>query len=532
MDADVVIAGAGPTGLMLAAELRLAGVRPLVLERRERIGDTPRARGLNGRILDLLRYRGLTDRLAAAGRGPVASPAIPFGGLELDLRGLTDSPLRALHLPQPRLERLLAERAGELGAEVRRGHQVVALRQDEAAVTAEVAGPDGPYRVTARYLVGCDGAHSQVRAAAGIPFPGTTCPEVNRLGQVAVPEAVKLLDDGGLDVPGLGRLTPGFTRTDRGVFAYGVLAGGELLVQTTVDEAVGPEEEAAEAAAGEPSGIAGPGSRTADREPPMDLPELRASIRRVLGADLPLERASRLSRYRFQARQAARYRAGRVLLAGDAAHQFPATGSGLNIGMLDAVNLAWKLAAAVQGWAPDGLLDTYHGERHAAGARAMLQAQAQAALRRGHDTAAEALRQVFRELCEDEQPLRRIAALVGGTDIRYPLPGGPHGHPLTGAFAPDLALRTEQGAADLGQLLHGARPVLLDLADRPDLREAAGGWRHRVDLRTAGTDARPADALLIRPDAHVAWAVAVGEPPATAVPALRDALTRWFGAPA
>jgi 2-polyprenyl-6-methoxyphenol hydroxylase-like FAD-dependent oxidoreductase len=507
-DVEVIIVGGGPTGLMLAAELRLAGVRPVVLEQRARIGDVPRASGLNGRILHLLHYRGLLDSFTAAGHDLVPSPAIPFGGVTLDLDGLPDSPLRALHLPQPRLERLLEEHADHLGAEIRRGHTVVAVRQDESGVTADVRGPDGPYRVSARYLVGCDGAHSQVRESLGIPFPGTTYPEVNRLGQVEAPETVIRLDNGELDVPGLGRLRPGFTRTDRGVFAFGARAAGDLLVQTTEDESSDVEADA-----------------------PMTLVEFRDSIRRVLGVDLPFTAATRLSRYQFQARQARRYRDGRALVAGDAAHQFPATGIGLNVGMLDAVNLGWKLGAVVHGWAPDSLLDTYHDERHAAGARAMLQTQAQVALRRGHDAAAEALRRVFVDLCADEQPLRRVADLVAGTDIRYPFPN-PNQHALTGAFVPDLILRTDEGATSVAELMHAARPVLLVLADRQVLSETAHGWRDRIDIRAATTDHRPADALLIRPDGHIAWAANVDEPADIAVPALRDALVRWFGAPA
>jgi 2-polyprenyl-6-methoxyphenol hydroxylase-like FAD-dependent oxidoreductase len=499
VDVDVVIVGAGPTGLTLAVELGLAGVRALVLERRERIGETGRASGLNGRILDVLRHRGLLDRVSAAGRGPVAAPAIPFGGMELDLSGLADGPLRALHLAQPRLERVLDERARELGAEVRRGHPVTGLRQDGDAVTAEVGGPDGPYRVTARYLVGCDGAYSGIRELAGIPFPGTSYPEVNRLGQVAVPGTVTRLDNGDLDVPGLGRIAAGFTRTDRGVFAFGTRGEGDLLVQTTEDDSPGDGGDA-----------------------PLTLAEFRASVHRVLGADVPFTEASRLSRYRFQARLAERYRAGRVLLAGDSAHQFPATGVGLNVGMLDAVNLGWKLAGTVTGRAPDAVLDSYHDERHHSGTRTMLQAQAQTALRRGHDAAADALRTLFQRLCADEQPLRRIAALVGGTDLSYP--ANPGDHPLTGTFVPDLDPDGDTAAG----LLEAARPVLLLLADRPELREAARPWRDRVDIRAAGTADRPADALLIRPDGHLAWAADAGD---TAVPALRAALARWFGTP-
>ena len=326
---DVIVVGAGPTGLMLAAELCLAGVRPLVLERQPHLPQTPKANGFNGQIVELVRYRGLLDRVEAASGRPVGpAPAAPFGGVQLDFSHLADPPTQAVHLPQPRLERLLGEHARELGAVIRRGHEVVGVSQDDATVTADVRGPDGLYRVTGRYLAGCDGPRSTVRDLAGIPFPGTTYPEVNRLGEVTVPDSVTRLGNGDLAVPGLGRIRPGFTRTDRGVFGFGSLSSGVLLVQTTEDE---PARDGGDA--------------------PMTLTEFQDSIRRVLGADLPLADVTRLSRYAFQARQAERYRDGRILLAGDAAHQFPATGIGINAGMLDAVNLAWKLAAAAGGWA-------------------------------------------------------------------------------------------------------------------------------------------------------------------------------------
>ncbi len=506
MDAGVIIVGAGPTGLMLAGELCLAGVRPLVLERQPRLRETPKANGFNGQIVELVRYRGLLDRIEAASGRPIGpAPGAPFGGVQLDFSHLADPPLWAVHLPQPRLERLLDERARELGAEVRRGHEVARVSQDGATVTAGVRGPGGPYRVSAQYLVGCDGPRSRVRELAAIPFPGTTYPEVNRLGEVTVADSVTRLDNGDLDVPGLGRIRQGFTRTGRGVFGFGSLTSGVLLLQTTEDQA---------AEAGD--------------DTPMTLAEFQDSIRRVLGADLPLADVTRLSRYGFCARQAERYRDGRILLAGDAAHQFPATGIGINFGMLDAVNLAWKLAADVGGWAPSGLLDTYHHERHLAGARALLQTQAQVALRRGQDPAAHALRDLFLELLADEQPLRRMGALIAGADTRYPMPG-PGQHALTGTFAPDLTVHTGQGTTSVAELMHPARPILLDLADRPDLRETARDWQHRVNIHTAQTDHRPADALLIRPDAHIAWAAGTGEPAGTAAPALREALSCWFG---
>lgn len=508
METDVIIVGAGPTGLMLAAELRLAGVRPLVLERQPQRRDTPKAGGLGGQILELLRHRGLLERFEAACTDPVPAPRFPFGGVHLDFAQLPDPPLHALPLPQPQLERLLEERAGELGVDIRRGHEVVEVSQDDAAVTVDVRGPDGPYRVIARYLVGCDGARSRVRDRAGIPFPGTTYPEVNRLAQIALADTVTVLGNGDLDVPGFGTIRAGFTRTDRGLLGVGASPGSTVVsLYTTEDETI-----------------------DYDDDTPMTVTEFQDSVHRVLGVKLPLGEPTRLSRFTFKARQAERYRDGRILLAGDAAHLFPATGVALNAGMLDAVNLAWKLAADVHGWAPAGLLDTYHDERHLASARTMLHTRAQVALRRGHDSAAEALREVFQELLIDEQPLRRMGALVAGTDIRYPVPGSNH-HALAGTFVPDLTLYTDEGTISVAELMRTAWPILLHLADRPDLRETARDWPDRVDVYTAKSDQRPGDALLVRPDGYVAWAATIDEPAGTAVPALREALSGWFGTP-
>ncbi|MEV6963759.1 FAD-dependent monooxygenase [Hamadaea sp. NPDC051192] len=506
MDADVIVVGAGPTGLMLAAELRLAGVRPLVLERHRHPRDVPKANGLSGQILQLLRYRGLLERFEAASTDPHPAPRYPFGGVHLDLTGLDDPPLQALQVPQPRLERLLYDRARELGADIRRGCEVVGVGQDDSGVVVDVRGPDGQSQLRASYLVGCDGAYSSVRDLAGIAFPGITYPDVNRLGQVAIPASVTRHDNGDIETAELGRISAGYTRTDRGVVAFGWLTP-EIMILSTVEDELDPTDDT-----------------------PMTLGELRESVGRILGGELPLTEPRRLSRFVFQARQAETYRAGRILLAGDAAHVFPATGVALNAGLLDTVNLAWKLAADIQGWAPAGLLDTYHRERHLAGVRTLRHTRAQVALRRGYDPAAEALREVIQDLLADEPARRRVAAMIAGTDIRYPMPGSDQ-DPLTGTFAPDLTLQTGDGTTSVAELMHTARPVLLDLAGRPELREIAHDWRHRIDLRTADAGNRPADALLIRPDAQIAWAATIDEPADTAALALRAALTVWFGEP-
>ncbi|CAN5299515.1 FAD-dependent monooxygenase [soil metagenome] len=496
-DTDVIIVGAAPTGLTLARELRLAGVRTLILERLPEPRSVARAGGLGGRMLDMLRYRGLLGRFEAASGKARPAPRFPFGGLHVDLTELVDPPMQALMLPQPQMETLLEELARELGAEVRRAHELIGLSQDQDRVTADVRGPDGTFRVSAHYLVGCDGLGSRVRALADIAFPGVTYPEVNRLGSFTMPEALTLLDDGDYLVPGFSRLRAGYTRTADGVFAISSYTPHDIGVYTSEEE-----------------------DRTYDDDQPMTVAEFSASVRRVLGWDLPLGEPSRLTRFTFHARHVERYRDRRILVAGDAAHLFPSGGVAVSAGMLDAVNLGWKLAAAINGWAPPGLLDTYHDERHLAGARTLLHTQAQVALRRGLDAAADALREIVSELLLDEAAARRIGALIAGADIRYPMPAA-NPHPLAGSFAVDLT----------ADLLQTARPVLLDLADRDDLRDVARAWGDRVDVRAAYFDDRTADAMLIRPDAYIAWAAAVGEPAGKAAVGLREALTGWFGPP-
>jgi 2-polyprenyl-6-methoxyphenol hydroxylase-like FAD-dependent oxidoreductase len=504
MDVDVVVVGAGPTGLMLAGELGQAGMRTLLLERRPEPSGIAKAGGLAGQILQLLHYRGELDRFREASTGPELAPRFPFGGLHLDFTHIEDSPMRAMLLPQPRLEGLLAERAIERGAEIRRGHEAVDVHQDDNTVTVQVLGPDGPYQVAAHFLAGCDGGRSRVRHLADIPFPGTSFPEIERLASVTVPESVTVLDDGGLDVRGVGKIPFGYTATEHGVFACSGM-GGTIGVYTA-------EVEATEY----------------DDDVPMTVAELSASVSRVLGIDLPLGEPLRMTRFGYSAKQADTYRDGRVFLAGDAAHLFPAGGVALNAGMLDAANLAWKLAGSVQGWAPPGLLDTYSDERRAAAERTLLHTRAQVALRRGYGPGGDALRALFLELTTDEQPLLRLGALMAGTDVGSPMS---QAHPLVGGFATDRALHVAHEDARFAGMLRKARPVLLDLADHANLRELADQWGGRVDVVSAIIDERPADALLIRPDARIAWAATVDEPPETALPALREALTTWFGAP-
>ncbi|MFC6085125.1 FAD-dependent monooxygenase [Sphaerisporangium aureirubrum] len=495
MDVDVVVVGAGPVGLMLACELGLAGVRPLVLERREEPGTIPKANGFGGQIVGTLRHRGLLDRLVAEAEFAGPLPGFPFGSVPLDFAALGGGPF-ALMIPQRRLEAVLAARAGELDAEVRRGHEVTGLAQDAAGVTLEVRGPGGGYAVSARYAVGCDGGHSPVREWAGIGFPGTTDPEVLRIGRFTAPPGTGLFEEQEVDVPGLGRLGPGWTRTERGRV---IVASFERGVRT-----VGLREHDARAA-----GDTGP----------LTMEEFRAAVRRVLGADLPLGDPVWLSRTVSQARLADRYRAGRVLLAGDAAHLFPAGGAALDVGMSDAVNLAWKLAALLGGRAPGGLLDSYHAERHPVGARTLAETRAQAALDHAEGENGTALRALLTELFAFEEPLRRLRDVLQGSATRYDMPGADP-HPLLGRLLPDLA---PDDAAPLAEALRAARPVLVDLTGEDGLGEDAGPWLDRVDLVTARLAEPPAAALLVRPDGHVAWAGAPG------ADGPRRALAQWFG---
>jgi 2-polyprenyl-6-methoxyphenol hydroxylase-like FAD-dependent oxidoreductase len=511
--ADVVIAGGGPTGLMLAIELCLGGVRPVVLERLPEISEIPKGNGLVGQIVPTLDYRGLLDELRNGSTycGPV--PAFSFGALQLDFSRLGVSPLHVLAIPQRELERKLAQRLAELGGSVSRGHELTALSQDSDAVTLEVSGPPGDYRLRADYLVGCDGAHSVVRKQAGIGFPGITSAEIVRIGRVIIPPAMIDASTGGINLPGVGLLQPmQMTRTAHGFYSIGPLKAldpkappGAYIISTRDDSA----------------------DKGADG--PMTLDELRASVRRVVGAELPMSDPIWLTRVVGNSRQAERYQDGRVLLAGDAAHLFGIGGS-LNAGMLDAINLGWKLAAQVAGRAPDGLLASYHAERHAAGLRVLMHTRVQRALSAGGEQA-QALRDLLGELLQYSEPLRHIGEMMETSELRYDMPGSKYAvHPLVGRFAPDLDLATpDKRTTRVAELMRAAHPVLLDFSTDGGVAAQAEGWSDHVSIVVTEPLIKPApaDALLIRPDGYIAWA-SVAQP-ADPAAGLQDALTAWCG---
>jgi 2-polyprenyl-6-methoxyphenol hydroxylase-like FAD-dependent oxidoreductase len=512
---DVVITGGGPTGLMLASELRLGGADPVVLERLADISEIPKGNGLVGQIVPMLDYRGLLERFAADATWAGPIPRFRFGPLQLDLSRLGVSPLHILAIPQRRLERLLEEHLRELGGSIRRGHELVALSQDDDGVTLNVRGPDGDYQLRTGYLVGCDGAHSLVRKQAGIDFPGVTSSELSRIGRVFLPGVMIVPATGEVDVPGIGRLkSTEVVRTPRGECSLAPLAMLDKEAQPGVYIVYTREDD--------PS---------ADLDVPMTLDELRASVRRVLGADLPMSEPQWLTRTVGNSRQADRYLAGRVLLAGDAAHVLGVGGS-LNVGLLDAVNLGWKLAAELRGWAPGGLLDSYQTERHAVGKRAILQTRAQRALFAGGE-GAEALRELFGELLEYPEPLRHIAEMMQGSDVRFQMTaGGMQRHPLLGRCAPDLRLETGDGTTRVAELMRAARGVLIDFTAGSAVAEVAADWHDRVDVVAARslTRSAPVAGLLIRPDGYVAWAAGPDVP--DLADGLHEALSAWFGRPA
>lgn len=507
---DVVIAGAGPNGLMLACELRLAGLRPIVLERLPERSTEPRANGLVGQVVRMLDRRGLYEPLAGVPGPPVPTPDFVFGALPLQLDALDENPLYLLGVPQLRIEEVLQERALELGVEIRRGHELTGLSQTAEQVTAQISGPDGDYKLQTQYFVGADGGRSLTRKLVGIDFPGVTQDTmVSRSASVTVPEGWIDPATLALTVPGYGTI-PAFRhhRTERGLLAFAPFPGRAPVVNT--GEWGGPSEG------------------------PVTFAEVRDSVERVLGVEVPISQfegdGPQILRRVVggNSRLADRFREGRVLLIGDAAHVHSAIGGpGLNLGLQDAINLGWKLAAELQGWAPAGLLDSYESERRPVGQRVVMHTQAQSALI-APGSEVTALRSLLTELLENPQNVQHIADLMSGADIQY-FKGT---HPLTGRWAPDLLLDPGNGPLRLAELTRTARPLLLDFS--PDATFTTellpAGGRSQVEVVAASTETPGAPmALLLRPDGYVAWAAdGAGLEEREG---LRAALSHWFGVP-
>ncbi|KAA2265736.1 polyketide oxidase [Solihabitans fulvus] len=491
-DFDVAIVGGGPVGTLLAAELGLHRVRAVVLERLPEPSGQSKAGTLHARTAQTLDRRGLLEEVAALDRPRPAGAPVPFhfaGIFGLDLGHLSPGPA-LVGAPQAWAEQVFADRAARRGVPIRRGHAVVGLADHGDHVALEVTGPDGPYRLTAGFVVGADGARSAVRSLAGIPFVGHGATVAALMGDV------RLLAPH--DAP------QGWQRTPRGWIMTFVNPAGVSRVFTYDFTAPHP-----------------------DRRAPVTLEEFRRTAERIAGRPVPMAEPRWLTRFGDAALQAKTYRAGRVLLAGDAAHvHFPTGGQGVNTGLQDAVNLGWKLAAQVAGWAPDGLLDSYHGERHPVAARVLWNVRAQVALMRPGPEV-DPLRELFAELLDLPQVNDRLGRMISGLDIAYDV--GLPGVAAAGRLAEDRDLKTADGPVRLARLLHAGRPVLLDLTDRADLRRVAEPVADRVDVVTALPVVDDgAGALLIRPDGYVAWAEHDHRrDPAT----LRAALTRWFGGP-
>jgi bifunctional hydroxylase/dehydrase len=482
----VVIAGAGPVGLMLAGELRRAGIETVVVERLVEPVRWPRSLFIQNRSMEVLDQRGL-DWFSESPRWRNYN----FGFLNLG-RLRDDSEFVPRYAPQHEFERLLEERAADLGAEIRRGHEVVAVDQDVDGVTVGIRAGSEDYRLRAAYLVGCDGGRSSVRKLAGIDFPGTS----STLSGITAWLSLN------------GEQFPGGVQADihpTGIFAIAQLEPG-LFRATTIEFDTEP-----------------------DRATEVTVEELRDAGRRIAGIDLDVNEVHWISRFGNATRIAARYRAGRVLLAGDAAHiHFASAAQGLNTGVQDAVNLGWKLAAAVQGWAPPGLLDTYHDERHPIGERVCMYSQAQVALYHPLDEVGP-LRALLDELFQLEDVSRHLLELSTGVGIRYRMAGDRDAadrHPLLGCRMPDVALTSADGPRTVFEALREGRGVVL-VADGAGRPAELSGWQDRLAVHSVAEAALGASVVLVRPDGYVAYV----DPAGVDHDGLRSALARWFGEP-
>ncbi|HEV3072369.1 MAG TPA: FAD-dependent monooxygenase [Solirubrobacteraceae bacterium] len=480
----VVIAGGGPTGMMLAAELALAKVDVAVVERRlNHVLVGSRAGGFHSRTIEVLDQRGIADRFLAEGQ--VAQAAM-FATTVLDM---SDFPTRhpySLGIWQNQIERIMAAWIAELPVRIYYGCEVTGFAQDDTGVDVERSDGESLW---AQYLVGCDGGRSVIRKAAGIEFSGWDPTRSNLIAEVEVTEEPPR----------------GIRHDATGVHGLHTMEDGRTVRIVVTEQQLGPSSE-------------------------PTLRDLSEALITVYGTDFGIHNPTWISRFTDMTRQAVAYRAGRVLLAGDSAHvHYPAGGQGLSLGVQDAVNLGWKLAQVIKGTSPESLLDTYQDERHPVAARALQHTMAQTALQR-RDERMKALVDVVSELASMDEPRRRLAGIISGLDIHYDLG---EGHPLLGRRMPDLDLVTADGPLRVFELLHGAKPVLLNLgepggfditpwADRVQLIDAeyVGLW----ELPVLGAVTAPT-AVLIRPDGYVAW---VGDGTDNG---LRDALTTWFGTP-
>ncbi|MCS6562337.1 FAD-dependent monooxygenase [Curtobacterium poinsettiae] len=508
---DVVIVGGGPVGVFAACELKLAGANPLVVERLPEINQWDKAHGLTGQVVRLLDHRGLFERCAGTSV-PAPAPRFFFGALPLPLHVLGDhNPMYLLHINQRDLERVLNDRAAELGVEIRRGVEMRSFTQHDDSVTVDVVdvATGAASTVSAQYLVGSDGARSTVRKRSGIGFPGNTDHHiVDRTALIAPTAQLTPAGPGNVHVAGLGEIAESFHRTETGVVTIALRDPAHPLVYTAEWEDQPDRSFPSEGAA-------------------MTLTEMEDSLERVLGVRLDLDAPAAdeptlLRRLTGRnTRVADRYRDRRVFLLGDAAHVHSAAGGpGLNLALQDAANLAWKLAAALHGWAPAGLLDTYETERRPLGQRVFMQTQAQTALMApGSDVTA--LRDLFAEMLADTTTVQRIGDLLAGSDVRYDMgcmdPDGP-----TGRFAPSTTVELVDGAVRrIPELLRTARPILLDATGGH--HDTIAPWDDRVDHVPLATT-HEQTSMLIRPDGFVAWSH-------TDPASLTEALSAWFGTP-